>query len=110
MILTFDTDIDMSAAEQIMLRTTIQELLEKGWRLVRLLFDGEEEVAVSTIEEVLKHVAGIDSYFHIFFMRGGDEAGWISYVPGNGVDCISDYSFSIVDFPNHIHERVSRFF
>jgi len=109
MLLSFDTDIDMNAAEQVMLRSTIQELLDEGWEL-DTVEDSEEEVTVSTIEEVIKHIAGIEDYFHIFFMRGGDEHGWISFIPGNGVDCISDYSVSIFDFPKHVYEKVSRFF
>jgi len=109
MILTIDTDIDIRAAEQVMLRTTIQELLNEGWEL-DTVEDSEEEVEVSTIEETLKYIADIDDYIHIFFMRDGDEHGWISYIPGNGVDCISDYSVSIFDFPKHVYEKVSRFF
>lgn len=112
MLLTFDTEIDMCAAEQVMLRATIQELLNAGWKLDAFA-DSEEEVTVSTIEEVIKHIAGIEDYFHIFFIRGEGEYiryGWISYIPGNGVDCISDYSVSIFDFPKHVYEKVSRFF
>lgn len=109
MLLTIDTDIDMNAAEQVMLRSTIQALLNEGWEL-DTVEDSEEEVEVSTIEEAIRHIAGIDDYIHIFFMRDGDEHGWISFVPGNGVDCISDYSVSIFDFPKHIHGEVSKFF
>ncbi len=109
MLLSFDTEIDMCAAEQVMLRATIQELLNAGWELDTFA-DSEEEVEVSTIEETLTMISGIDDYIYIFFIRGEGECGWISYIPGNGVDCISDYSVSIFDFPKHVHDKVAQFF
>lgn len=109
MILTFDTDINMSAIDQVMLRATIKELLDKGWEL-KSFADSEEEVDVSTIEELLREIAGIDDCICIFLVRGENEKGWISFIPYNGIDCIVDYSTSITDFPTHVYHEVSKFF
>lgn len=108
MLLTFDTEIDMSAAEQIMLRSTITELQNRGWKL-QSIADGEEEVSINDMDEAIKHIAGVDAYIHLDFIRDG-KSGWMVYVPGNGVDCIVDYSTSIIDFPNQVYQELSKFF
>lgn len=108
MQLHFDTEIDMCAAEQIMLRHTIQELADNGWEL-EMVSDSEENVAQSDIDEALKYVSGIDDYIFFHFVRE-DTTGWIMYVPGNMVDCIADYSSNLTEFPKDLHSTVSKFF
>ena len=71
----------------------LNELDMNGFKLVSI-YDGEEEHKVSSIDDVLELMGNLDESF-LFIQRHGRKQ-WILIIPSNGLDCISDYTYTLV--------------
>jgi DNA-binding transcriptional regulator LsrR (DeoR family) len=84
--------------ERAIVRATIEEAEKQGWRLVRVS-NGEDNVAVRSIEEALEHAFACDEA-HVYFApeHTTDDkwTAWFYVVLGNdGWDVICDYTTNL---------------
>jgi len=78
--------------ERRIVLSMIEHLVEQGFVLVEAS-DGEERIKPKDNMEAMEHVFGVDES-HLYFQKPGFKSHWIFLVHGNGVDIISDYSFT----------------
>ena len=77
--------------ERRIVASLIAHLKANGWE-PKGVWDGEEEVPVTTAKEVMELLFNLDDA-HVYFSKGGREH-YVWLICGNGVDIISDWTFS----------------
>jgi len=80
------------ALERVIIKHLIEAMAAHGWH-VDHVWDGGAEVHSSEIGGLLDAVFAVDESQIIFENRAGRQH-WVSIILGNGIDCISDYSFA----------------
>lgn len=83
---------DRNAATEI-----IRGVIHGGWRLDRV-FDGEEDIDVTTVTQALDAIFAVDmAHLHVKHPTSGDT-GWIWFVLGNDPDeVVADHTVNLSD-------------
>lgn len=81
------------ALERQIITHLIDTMREHGWKVDHVYDGGDECRDNATTEATLEHVFSVDESQIIFEDARGHQH-WVSIILGNGVDCISDYSYA----------------
>lgn len=78
------------------IRQTIRALRDAGWVLVEV-FDGEEDVPVSTETKAVDTITDVDDAFlHVAEGTATGQRGWVRFVMGNAPDeVICDHTINL---------------
>ena len=81
----------------------IRGLIKAGWRLDRV-FDGEEDVPVTTVSQALHVIFSVDmAHLHV---EKAEETGWVWFVLGNDPEEVAaDYTVNLSEAIDPITER-----
>lgn len=96
--------------ERVIVKHLIETMAAHGWH-VDHVWDGGDEVHSSKLGGLLDAVFAVDESQIIFENRAGRQH-WVSIILGNGIDCISDYSYALHnadDFEATMKNHVSPF-
>lgn len=90
------------------IRRTIRVLRKDGWEL-DFVYDGEEDVEVSTEAAAIEAATAVDdAYLNV---RRGDDTGWVRFVLGNSPgEVLCDYTnnLTVLDDLDLIEEAEAR--
>lgn len=79
------------AIERAIIKHLIETMAAHGWTLHHV-FDGEEDVHVSSVDAALDAVFSVDDST-LVFENDRHRRHWVLLILGNGYDVISDYSY-----------------
>lgn len=81
------------ALERQIITHLIDTMREHGWRVAYVYDGGDECRDNTTTDATLEHVLSVDES-QIIFEDARGRQHWVSIILGNGVDCISEYSYA----------------
>ena len=87
------TTTERLALERQIIAHLIDTMRAHGWTVNHVYDGGEECRNNETTDATLEHVFSVDESQIIFEDARGHQH-WVSIILGNGVDCISDYSYA----------------
>ena len=87
------TTTERLALERQIIAHLIDTMRAHGWTVNHVYDGGEECRNCATTDATLEHVFSVDESQIIFENMAGRQH-WVSIILGNGVDCISDYSYA----------------
>lgn len=86
----------LPVVEQIVMRMYVEHLLSQGWKLLELDDGGDDTIDIDNVDELLNELAATYEIQRIYLCRVDENKKYaqasLVFVPGNGEDCLSDYS------------------
>lgn len=80
------------ALERVIIKHLIETMAANGWN-VDHIWDGVDEARTADLGAQLDAVFAVDES-QIIFENPQGRQHWVSIILGNGIDCISDYSYA----------------